>query len=90
VKNYTVNYDKTWIFDKIHHEVNQFCSKSTLQQVFIDEFDNLDEQLQDKLQKDCNHWAPGIEIIAIRVTKPNIPKNLMQNYENIESQKTKL
>lgn len=22
VKNYTVNYDKTWIFDKIHHEVN--------------------------------------------------------------------
>lgn len=22
VKNYTVNYDKTWIFDKIHHEIN--------------------------------------------------------------------
>jgi len=30
VKNYTINYDKTWIFDKIHHEINQFCSKSTL------------------------------------------------------------
>jgi erlin len=23
IKNYTVNYDKTWIFDKIHHEINQ-------------------------------------------------------------------
>ena len=22
IKNYTVNYDKTWIFDKIHHEIN--------------------------------------------------------------------
>ena len=22
VKNYTANYDKTWIFDKIHHEIN--------------------------------------------------------------------
>lgn len=22
VKNYTVNYDKIWIFDKIHHEIN--------------------------------------------------------------------
>jgi len=22
VKNYTVNYDKTWIYDKIHHEIN--------------------------------------------------------------------
>ena len=26
VKNYTTQYDKTWIFDKIHHEINQFCS----------------------------------------------------------------
>ena len=25
-RNYTVNYDRTLIFDKIHHEVNQFCS----------------------------------------------------------------
>lgn len=23
VKNYTVHYDQTWIFDKIHHEINQ-------------------------------------------------------------------
>ena len=22
IKNYTTNYDKTWIFDKIHHEIN--------------------------------------------------------------------
>jgi hypothetical protein len=43
-----------------------------------------------KLQEDCNVWAPGIEIIAIRVTKPLIPKNLMQNYEQIESERTKL
>ena len=28
VRNYTVNYDRTLIFDKIHHEVNQFCSVS--------------------------------------------------------------
>jgi erlin len=36
VKNYTVNYDKTWIYDKIHHEINQFCSKHTLHEVYID------------------------------------------------------
>lgn len=49
VKNYTVLYDKVWIFDKIHHEINQFCSKHTLQEVFIDHFDSLDEQLADAL-----------------------------------------
>lgn len=44
----------------------------------------------EKLQEDCNYWAPGIEIIAIRITKPNIPRHLMENYELIESEKTKL
>ena len=35
IKNYTVHYDKTWVFDKIHHEINQFCSKNTLHEVYI-------------------------------------------------------
>jgi len=26
ILQYGVNYDKTWIYDKIHHEINQFCS----------------------------------------------------------------
>lgn len=37
--NYGVNYDNTWIYDKIHHEINQFCSSHTLQDVYIDVFD---------------------------------------------------
>jgi len=28
------------------------------------------------LQENANKWAPGIEIISIRVTKPSIPKAL--------------
>jgi hypothetical protein len=40
-----VNYDKTWIYDRIHHSVNQFCSRHTLQEVYIDLFDTIDDQL---------------------------------------------
>jgi regulator of protease activity HflC (stomatin/prohibitin superfamily) len=76
IKNYTIHYDKTWVFDKIHHEINQFCSKSSLQDVYIDKFDTLDESLREALVKDISIWAPGIEIIAIRVTKPRIPKHV--------------
>jgi hypothetical protein len=36
IKNYTSAYDKFWIYNKIHHEINQFCSKHTLQQIYID------------------------------------------------------
>jgi regulator of protease activity HflC (stomatin/prohibitin superfamily) len=90
VKNYTVHYDRTWIYDKIHHEINQFCSQHTLQEVYIDKFDRLDEILKETLQRDIDIFAPGLTIIAIRVTKPRIPKEILLNYEKIESEKTRL
>jgi len=31
VKNYSMNYERFWLHDKVHHEVNQFCSKYNLQ-----------------------------------------------------------
>ena len=45
IRNYTSEYDKLWIYDKIHHEINQFCSKHSLQEIYIDLFDSLDEKL---------------------------------------------
>jgi regulator of protease activity HflC (stomatin/prohibitin superfamily) len=89
VKNYTVDYDKTWIYDKIHHEINQICSRSTLEEMYITKFDTLDETLRDALQHDINAYAPGIQIIAIRVTKPSIPEAIRLNYEAIEAERTK-
>jgi len=90
IKNYTVEYDKTWIYDKIHHEVNQICSRSTLEEMYITKFNSLDESLRDALQRDIDQYAPGITIIAIRVTKPTIPMAIRANYEAIESERTKL
>lgn len=43
------------------HEINQFCSKHTLQEVYISLFDTLDDDLVAALQRDCDRWAPGIE-----------------------------
>ena len=77
ILEYGINYDATWIYDKIHHEVrhspcklalfrsvltgqdrhwlvlqrqqgswlvlqiNQFCSRHSLQQIYIDKFDEV-------------------------------------------------
>ncbi|XP_060027475.1 erlin-1 isoform X3 [Erinaceus europaeus] len=62
VRNYTADYDKTLIFNKIHHELNQFCSAHTLQEVYIELFDQIDENLKQALQKDLNIMAPGLTI----------------------------
>ncbi len=90
IRNYTVNYDKTWIYDKIHHEVNQFCSKHTLQEVYITLFNQLDDHLAKQLQDDISRWAPGIEIISVRVTKPTVPANILHKFEQVETEVTNL
>jgi len=90
VKLYGVDYDKTWIFDRIHHEINQFCSSHSLQEVYIDKFETLDEALAKALQESCDRWETGIEIIGIRVTKPRIPDSVKKNYEEVETAKTRL
>ncbi|KAJ6834930.1 erlin-2-B isoform X1 [Iris pallida] len=87
--NYGVNYDKTWIYDKIHHEINQFCSAHTMQQVYIDMFDQIDDKMKEAIQSDCTRYAPGIEIINVRVTKPNIPTSIKRNFEQMEEERTK-
>ncbi|GCC26513.1 hypothetical protein chiPu_0004930 [Chiloscyllium punctatum] len=89
-KNYTADYDKTLIFNKIHHELNQFCSVHTLQEVYIELFDQIDENLKLALQKDLIVMAPGLTIQAVRVTKPKIPEAIRRNFELMEAEKTKL
>jgi len=90
VKNYTADYDKTLIYNKIHHELNQFCSVHNLQEVYINLFDQIDENLKIALQSDLNQLAPGLVVQAVRVTKPKIPEQIRQNYESMEGEKTKL
>ncbi|KAF7488992.1 Erlin-1 [Sarcoptes scabiei] len=90
VRNYTADYDKALIFNKIHHELNQFCSSHSLQEVYIDLFDQIDENLRTALQKDLNEFAPGLTVQAVRVTKPKIPEAIRKNYEIMEAEKTKL
>lgn len=90
VKNYTADYDKTLIYNKIHHELNQFCSVHNLQEVYIDLFDQIDENLKIALQSDLTTMAPGLYVQAVRVTKPKIPETIRKNYEAMEAEKTKL
>ncbi|KAI3949110.1 hypothetical protein MKW92_019125 [Papaver armeniacum] len=90
--NYGVQYDKLWIYDKIHHEINQFCSAQSLHQVYIDKIENfqIDEKMKEALQVDCTQYAPGIEILSVRVTKPTIPPSIRRNFELMEEEHSKV
>jgi len=90
VRNFTSDYDKPLIFDKVHHELNQFCSSHSLQEVYIDLFDKIDENLKDSIQRDLAQMSVGLNVMSVRVTKPKIPEAIRKNYELMEAEKTKL
>ncbi|KAL0003714.1 hypothetical protein SO802_011275 [Lithocarpus litseifolius] len=46
--------------------------------------------MKDALQGDCTRYAPGIEIISVRVTKPKIPESIRRNFEQMEEERTKI
>ncbi|XP_021977415.1 erlin-1 isoform X2 [Helianthus annuus] len=52
-------------------------------------FDQIDETMKDALQADCTRYAPSIEIISVRVTKPRIPERVRRNFEQMEEERTK-
>lgn len=87
VRNYTIEYDQIWIFDRIHKEINDYCSLHTLEEIYITEFDQLDEHLIEGLLKTTSHWAPGINILSIRVTKPIIPDKILKKFSEVEQVK---
>lgn len=45
--------------------------------------DTIDDNLKTALQKDLTSMAPGLFVIAVRVTKPQIPEQIRRNYEDM-------
>ncbi|KAI9111674.1 hypothetical protein K1719_017364 [Acacia pycnantha] len=88
--NYGVHYKKTWIHDKIHHHINRLRASHSLQQVYIDDFLKIGEEMKKALQADCTRYASGIEIIGVHVTKPVIPIASRRNFEQLEEERIKV
>lgn len=71
--NYGVQYDHTWIYDKIHHEINQFCSAHSLQQVYIDMFDQVtrgskfEKILLNLMSSSLLVWDPSMSLVNVRI-----------------------
>ena len=61
--------------------VKKLYQRLDLYQVYIDLFDQIDENLKTALQADLNDLAPGLHIHGVRVTKPKIPESIRKNYE---------
>lgn len=90
VKRFGEDYDMYLIKDKVRHQINVICSSKTSHQVYIEEFDTLDDELVTFLQTENDKLATGIQINFVRFDKPILPSDLQANYDRIANAKTGL
>ncbi|KAF6155062.1 hypothetical protein GIB67_035809, partial [Kingdonia uniflora] len=67
--NYGVQYDKKWIYDKIHNEINQFYSAQSQRQVYIDMFDQIDVKMKASIRRNFEQMEEERTKVLIAMEK---------------------
>merc|ERR1719462_837078 len=78
VKNYTYEYDKPLIFDKVHHELNQFCSGHNLQVI--------EKDAETDRKKAVIEAEKEAQVAKIRYEQNILEKESMQTMEKINDE----
>lgn len=90
VRNFSVNYDKTLIFDRVASEVAQLCSRHSLADM-REKFQSVDEILLEALQINIEKLAPSsLDIINIRVSTPVVPETIAKLFLEQEAERARL
>jgi hypothetical protein len=88
VSEYGPNYDKYLVTDLIKAQITIICSKMSAQQVAIDSFDIVDDMLLKFIQEENDKKNTGLKIQFVRLTRPELPKSLNDNYLALAQEKT--
>lgn len=86
IAEYTTEYDKPLIFDYIPSEVAQFCKNYSIEDIYIREFDKLDEVLLAKLKANVKAYGMDdcLEVQRVRIGRPTLSAKMQARFEAIE------
>lgn len=92
VAEFGIDYDQPLIFQRVAHSILETCASSTLEEIAITRFSQLDEELVDKLQKTADQLLGkgALEISSVRVSKPRLPESVRRAFESREAEKANL
>ena len=72
--------------NKVRHQMNVICSKLDTYDIFVTQFEKLDDMLLSFLQSEQDKLDTGITIDYVRLTKPKLPADQARTYEGISTQ----
>ena len=89
VREHGLDYDKPLIFDVVPTETAQFCKDFTLDELYIEKFDEYDEMLKTKLNENIKQYGLDdcVEISKVLLEDRTVSKEMQKQYETTELKK---
>jgi regulator of protease activity HflC (stomatin/prohibitin superfamily) len=89
-KQHGVDYDSKLIFDYIPSEVGQFCKNYSVEDIYVEQFDKLDEVLASALRHNIEAYNMDvcleIKPNGVRIGRPRLTNVMRDKFELIESE----
>jgi regulator of protease activity HflC (stomatin/prohibitin superfamily) len=86
VREHTLDFARTLLHDRVHSEMNGLCSSLSLADVAVRRFDEVDDLLAERLRAGL---PPGLQLVAVRMSKAVVPDAVRESLERVEALKAR-
>lgn len=89
ILRYGIEYDRMWIFDLVRYELSRICSGTTLQALYIDDYDTLSDRLHAAMRRNINVHVDGLDVVRVSLSNPDLSNDIYEIYEEMEMERIK-
>jgi regulator of protease activity HflC (stomatin/prohibitin superfamily) len=88
IAKYGQDYDKYLVHNFVLHKITERCSQTSAHKFVIEEFNLIDDNLRDDIQKENDVLQTGVSVRFVRLTKPKFPPEMDKHYMDLANEKT--
>jgi len=89
IQTFGMDFKKVLIYDRIKEDLRIFCANKTVDDVYNEEFLTIVDAVKADVEKQIKELGNnGVAILNLVIPKPDIPKDIAQNYKQVKVQWT--
>jgi len=89
IRKYGMGFKEVLIYDRIREDLRIFCAGKTIDEVYNEHFLDIVDAVKQDVEKQIKELGEnGVEVLNLVIPKPDIPKDIAQNYKQVKVQWT--
>lgn len=89
IKKYGQSFKNPLVFDRVRENIRIFCANNTIDDVYNEKFLDIVQAVRQNIITSIERLGDGaVEILNLVISKPDIPKDIADNYKQVKVQWT--